>query len=246
MSNNSSVILIPARLNSSRFPEKILTPINGKPLIINVLERAQKIDSCEVYVACCSEKVKKIIEDHGGRAIVTDPELPSGTDRIFAALSHIETKPEFVVNLQGDNPVFDEDIIPNILSVIKNDSSIDMTTPVVFKDNMEDASNPNIVKVAFNNMENNKPGRALYFSRNHIPNGANYFYQHLGIYAYRYDALKKFVSLKASYLEQTERLEQLRALQNNMNVWAVPVDGMAISVDVEDDLIAVNEYLSRK
>ncbi|MDR1476385.1 MAG: 3-deoxy-manno-octulosonate cytidylyltransferase [Holosporales bacterium] len=242
--NNSAVILIPARLNSSRFPQKILTPIDGKAMILHVLHRAQSLEFCECYVACCCETVKKIIEDGGGKAIVTDPDLPSGTDRIYAAMEALPIKPDFVINLQGDTPVFDNSIIPSIYQVLKNDESIDMTTPVVrVNSDGKGAQNQNAVKVVFNGMEEGSPGKAIYFSRNHIPAGADsFFYSHIGIYAYRREALKKFVKLEPSYLEKTEHLEQLRAIQNGMNVWAVPVKGMALAVDVVDDLVAIDRY----
>ncbi|MDR2598246.1 MAG: 3-deoxy-manno-octulosonate cytidylyltransferase [Holosporales bacterium] len=242
--NDSAVILIPARLNSSRFPQKILAPIDGKSMILHVLHRAQGLNFCEVYVACCCESVKKIIEDGGGKAILTDPDLPSGTDRIYAAMLELPTKPEFVINLQGDTPVFSESIIPAIFEVLQNDASIEITTPVTMCDNnKENAENPNIVKVVFNGMEEGKPGKAIYFSRNCIPSGITQsFYSHIGIYAYRRRALEKFVSIKPSYLETTERLEQLRAIQNGMNIWAVPVQGEAIAVDIITDLEAVERY----
>ena len=243
MFENTSVIFIPARLNSSRFPKKILAPINGKPLIIHVLEMAKKSLNCECYVACCCEEVKTIVENFGGKAIVTDPNLQSGTDRIFAASASLEKKPDFIINLQGDHPVFDASILPTILRVLQSNNSIDITTPVILERSMEKATNTNLVKVVFNNMEKNEPGRALYFSRNLIPSGTDYFYSHIGIYAYRYKAIEKFVSLESSYLEKTEHLEQLRALQNDMNIWAVPVKGTALSVDVAVDLQAVHDYL---
>ena len=244
MKNNSATIFIPARLNSSRFPRKILEPINGKPLIIHVLERAKCAELCECYVACCCEEVKQIVESYGGKAIVTDPVLPSGTDRVFAALETFAKKPEYVINLQGDNPIFEPSILQDILDVLISHSEIDMTTPVVLHKNLDGFSNENTVKVIFNDMDKNIPGRALYFSRSPIPNGATNFYAHVGIYAYRYDALKRFVKLPQTFLERSERLEQLRAIQNSMNVWAVPVKKGAISVDVRDDLKAVYEALA--
>lgn len=243
MKNNSAAIFIPARLNSSRFPKKILTPINGKPLIIHVLEQAQKLNLCECYIACCCDEVKSLVEDHGGKAIITDPNLPSGSDRIFAAAETLIEKPEYIINLQGDNPVFDGNILIDILNVLQNNENVDITTPVSLHKNISEANNENLVKVIFNNMENNKPGKAIYFSRNMIPNGLDYFYSHIGIYAYRYQALKKFINLPQSFLEKTERLEQLRGIQNEMTIWAVPVEGKAISVDVKEDLEEVLKYI---
>ncbi|MDR1234421.1 MAG: 3-deoxy-manno-octulosonate cytidylyltransferase [Holosporales bacterium] len=238
--DNSVVILIPARLNSSRFPRKILYPVNGKPMILHILEAAKNLGICECYVACCCEETKQLIESNGGKAILTDPELPSGTDRVFAAISSLPQRPSFVINLQGDTIVFGPSIIPAIIKVLKENEDVDMTTPVVLCDNESDeANNHNIVKVVFNGMDTGTPGKALYFSRNLIPHGSNTFYSHIGIYAYRLPAIERFVSLKPSYLEVTERLEQLRAMQNGMNIWAVPVKENAISIDVMDDLKAV-------
>ncbi len=232
-------IFIPARLNSSRFPQKILAPINGIPMIIHVLNNARALGLGECYVACCSEGVKKIVEEHGGQAIVTDPNLPSGTDRVFAAVRTLSEKPDIIVNLQGDMPIFSHSLVKNIINVMVNNKNIDMATPVVMISDKNDINNKNKVKVVFENMEKNAPGRALYFSREAIPSGAMSFYSHIGVYAYKYNSLEKFVSLKPSYLEQTERLEQLRCLENNMNVWAVPVSGVAYSVDVPSDLDSV-------
>ena len=243
--NNSATIFIPARLNSSRFPRKILEPINGKPLIVHVLERAKRAELCECYVACCCEEVKQVVESYGGKAIVTDPALPSGTDRVFAALETLTEKPKYVINLQGDNPVFEPSILTDILEVLVSNSTIDMTTPVVLHKDLDDIKDKNVVKVVFNDMDKNIPGKALYFSRSPIPSGAAFFYSHVGIYAYRYDALKKFVEFPQTFLEKSESLEQLRAIQNDMNVWAVPVKNGAISVDVREDLQAVLKALSQ-
>ena len=243
MKDNSSVIIIPARLNSSRFPRKILEPIDGKPLIIHVLDRAQRTNIGECYVACCCNEVKQIVENYGGKAIVTDPNLPSGTDRIFAALETLAEKPQYIINLQGDTPVFDESILADILNVLKNNSEIDITTPVVLQTSPNEFANENTVKVVFSNMEQHVPGKAIYFSRSAIPNGAEWFYSHIGMYAYRYAALMKFVELSQSFLEKAERLEQLRAIQNDMNVWTVPVKGNAISVDVREDLQKVYDAI---
>lgn len=234
--DSSSVVIIPARLNSSRFPQKILEPINGKPLIIHILERAKQANLCDCYVACCCEEVRRVVENYGGKAIVTDPDLPSGTDRVFEAVGALDVRPEYIINLQGDTPVFDVIILKDILDVLKSNPEIDMTTPVTLQEKLDDFTNENTVKVVFDGMDKHIPGRAIYFSRSAIPNGLHWFYSHIGIYAYRYDVLKKFIGLSQSFLEKTERLEQLRAIQNNMNVWAVPVKGTAISVDVREDL----------
>lgn len=233
-------IFIPARLNSSRFPRKVLTPIDGIPMIVHVLKRAQRLNLGECYVACCSEEIKEIVEQHGGKAILTDPDLPSGTDRVFAALQTISEKPDIVVNLQGDMPVFSPNIITEIVDVLQKNENIDMTTPVALIREEKDINNENKVKVVFENMDQHMPGKAIYFSRAAIPNGAKKYYYHIGVYAFQRKALEKFVNLKTSYLERIERLEQLRCLENNMNIWAVPVEGITISVDVANDLRSIH------
>lgn len=241
--SQKAALFIPARLNSSRFPRKVLASILGKPMIIRVLEKARNLKELDCYVACCCEEIKKVVEDYGGKAILTDPDLPSGTDRVFAAAASLVEKPDFIINLQGDSPVFAESMISSILNVLEENETIDITTPVVLKKSLENAENENTVKVVFNNMEDEKPGRAIYFSRNLIPSGSDFFYSHIGIYAYRYAAIERFVALSSTYLEKTEKLEQLRAVQNDMNVWAVPVKGVSLSVDTKEDLMAVEEYL---
>lgn len=243
---SKNVVIIPARLNSSRFPQKILEPINGKPLIIHTLENAVKADVGECYIACCCESVKNIVESYNGNAIVTDPDLPSGTDRVFAALNSLNFEPDIIFNLQGDTPVFEPKILLSLLETMLSTPDIEMATPVVKIKNSIDIENPNVVKVAFNNMENDKPGQAIYFSRSPIPYNAHTFYAHLGIYAYRYKSLKKFISFNKSYLEQSEKLEQLRCLQNNMNIAAVPVEGYALCVDVKEDLQKIYDFFTNQ
>jgi 3-deoxy-manno-octulosonate cytidylyltransferase (CMP-KDO synthetase) len=214
-------------------------------MIIRVLERAQKLNLCKCYVACCCEEIKRVVEDYGGEAIITDPELQSGTDRVFAAVETLDRKPEYVINLQGDTPVFDPLMLSKSLEELKGNIEIDIATPATYCESLSDAANENVVKAVFNNMENKMPGKALYFSRSRIPHGATFFYSHVGIYAYRYDSLKKFMSLPRTFCERVERLEQLRALQNGMTIHVVPTEGVALSVDVTDDLKAVLKHYVR-
>ncbi|MDR1609778.1 MAG: 3-deoxy-manno-octulosonate cytidylyltransferase [Holosporales bacterium] len=242
--DNSAAIFIPARLDSSRFPRKVLYPIDGKPMIIRVLEQAQKLNLCRCYVACCCNEIREIVENYGGEAIITDPELRSGTDRVFAALETLQQKPEYVINLQGDTPVFAPQMLSEILDVLKANESIDITTPATYCDDSTKASDENVVKVVFENMDKHTPGMATYFSRSPIPHGSPFMYTHIGIYAYRYDSLKKFVSLPQTFYEKTERLEQLRGLQNGLNIWIVPTTGAALSVDTESDVEAVLQALN--
>lgn len=236
MNQKTIAIFIPARLASTRFPNKILENINGKPMIIHVLERAKALNIGECYVACCCEQVKNIVESYGGKAITTDPSLQSGTDRIYAAIQMMNKIPDIVVNIQGDMPVFSENIVHELLEVMKRDESIEIATPASIITNKDEVDDKNKVKVVFQNMEKHQPGKALYFSREAIPSGGETLYGHIGIYAYTYKALAKFVNLERSYLEKIESLEQLRALENNINIFVVPVIGKTISVDVVDDI----------
>jgi 3-deoxy-manno-octulosonate cytidylyltransferase (CMP-KDO synthetase) len=194
---------------------------------------------CRCYVACCCNEIKKVIEDYGGEAIVTDPALQSGTDRVFAALETLEQKPEYIINLQGDTPVFTPRMLSETLDVLKGNEAIDITTPATYCDDHSKVHSVNTVKVVFENMDKHTPGKATYFSRSPIPHGSHFTYSHIGIYAYRYDSLKKFVSLPQTFCERAEKLEQLRGLQNGINIWVVPVTGTALSVDTEDDVEAV-------
>ncbi len=234
--NKKIAIFIPARLNSSRFPRKVITPINGIPMIVHIFKKAQSLDLGECYVACCSEEIKKIVEEHGGKAILTDPNIPSGTDRVSIALQTLLEKPDIIVNLQGDMPVFSENIIPEIVDVLQKNEDIDVTTPVALIKDKKDINDENKIKVVFENMEQQFPGKAIYFSRVAIPSGAKIYYYHIGIYAFKRNAIEKFVNLKTSYLEKIERLEQLRCLENNMRIWAVPVDETTVSIDIANDL----------
>jgi 3-deoxy-manno-octulosonate cytidylyltransferase (CMP-KDO synthetase) len=239
-----SVVIIPARLNSSRFQRKMLAEIDGKPLIVHTLENAKKAKIGGCYVACCSEEIKGAVEMNGGTAILTAPDLPSGTDRVFAAIQklNLTSAPEIIVNLQGDTTHFDPNILRRLIATMQQNKKFDIATPAIRICEKEDANNPNVVKVAFNNMENLQSGRAIYFSRAAIPGGSPILFRHVGIYAYRSRALKKFASTKVSYLEESEKLEQLRGLQMNMHIEVIPIDSFAYSVDVATDLGKIKEH----
>jgi 3-deoxy-manno-octulosonate cytidylyltransferase (CMP-KDO synthetase) len=242
MGNNDTIIVIPARLASTRFPKKILALIDGKPMILHVLERVKALNIGKCYIACCEKEVKTLIEEQGEEAILTDPDLPSGTDRVYAAMQQLGQIPEIVVGVQGDMPYFSGNIIKDTLKVIKEDKEIEIATPVI-RQKVEILNNPNKVKAVFENMERNSHGKAIYFSRSTIPNGADVYYYHVGIYIYRREALSRIVRMKQSYLEKTERLEQLRWLENNIRIEAVPVVGEVASVDVEEDIEAALEIM---
>ena len=240
--------IIPARLASTRLPNKPLADILGKPMIVRVYEQAKKANLGKIVIACDSEEIFNVIKNIGGEAIITDPNLPSGTDRSFAALQKINNNQEFetIINLQGDLPTIDPQIIIAASeAILKNNTEI-ATLASIIKDTTE-INNPNIVKIAITfpptqNLEQ-KLGQAIYFSRSAIPYGAKEYYHHIGIYAYKRTALEKFISLQPSKLEKEEKLEQLRALENQMKITVKIVDSHPISVDTKDDLEQIKSML---
>ncbi len=259
MPENMSRVLtiIPARLASTRLPNKPLADIMGVPMIARVYEQAKKANLGEVIVACDSKEIVDAIENIGGRAILTDPNLPSGTDRIFAAFRQIDNYQEFdvIVNLQGDLP----DINPKTIIAAANaalQSDADIATVASKITDVDEVNNPNVVKIAIAFLENPQLGQALYFSRAAIPyaieSGAksslnqNSYYHHIGIYAYKRKALEKFVNLKPSNLEKRESLEQLRALENGMKIVVQIVDSHPLSVDSSEDLERVKMLIKNQ
>ncbi|MBW8310350.1 MAG: 3-deoxy-manno-octulosonate cytidylyltransferase [Candidatus Paracaedibacteraceae bacterium] len=235
-----SIIVIPARLASTRLPNKPLADIQGKPMIVRVMEQAQKANLGPVIVACCGPEIAAVIRQAGGIAIETDPDLPSGSDRIVAALRDYDPQEiyETVINLQGDLPTIDPQLIRASLAPLA-DPNIDIATLCCEIQDAAEVQNPNVVKIATSPWVNQGGvaiSRGVYFSRLAIPANAQTYYHHIGIYTYRRTALERFVSLPPSYLETTEKLEQLRALEAGMHIGVVLVDGMPQSVDTPEDL----------
>ena len=235
------VVIIPVRLASQRLPRKAIVDIAGKPMINWVVEAALKADIGPVIVAGCSDEIGDCVEQIDSVSFFkTDPDLKSGTDRVYAALEQFDSnsKHDVVVNLQGDLPNVNPQVLRDIVSPFHIDN-IDIATPVCFIENEAEIDSPNVVKVAMDvDLESGQSGRALYFSRNRIPANAQQYYHHIGIYAFKRKALEAFVRLPSSPLEKLEKLEQLRALEAGMNVRGVVVDDKPISVDVPQDLEA--------
>lgn len=233
------IIVIPSRLASSRLPNKPLADIGGEPMIIRVLNQARLAKCDQVIVACCDERLKSIIEKAGGKAVLTDPMLPSGTDRVYAASQAIKTlSPEdIIINLQGDLPFISPAYISFAATLLEQNTPFDITTLAAPIQDAADIQNPSVVKVAFSPLDQQKSyGFGHYFSRAPIPHGATTFYHHIGIYAFRKAALEKFVAASPSALENTERLEQLRALDLGLKIGVGIVDEAPLSVDTPDDL----------
>ena len=240
------VALIPARWASSRFPGKPLALIRGRPMIEHVYRRALAIPEIdEVHIATDSLEIQKVAVSFGGRVVLTRTEHPSGSDRLAEASDILGLADEdIVLNIQGDQPVFDPDQPALLASALMKDPDLEMATLAIAMTTARDIHNPDHVKVAFG--ENRF---ALYFSRAPIPwprDGEGEYYRHVGIYAYRAAFLRRFVSLPEGRLERIERLEQLRALENGARIKVITVSGLSPEVDVPADLSAAEEALQRE
>ena len=238
-------VFIPSRYGSSRFPGKPLALIRGLPMIQHVYERALNCPETDgVFVATDDERIRQRVLDFGGRVLMTRKDHPSGTDRIAEAARLIHAKDEdLIVNIQGDQPLFDPSIITALVAPFLQDKSIHMTTLKCRIRAESEIPNPNHVKVVTDRKE-----FALYFSRAAIPffrdgatTGAHF--KHLGIYAYRMDFLKTFVALPIGHLEAAEKLEQLRALENGFRIKVVETSLDSVEVDTPDDIRRVEALI---
>ena len=235
------IIIIPSRLGSTRLQKKALKIINGQPMICHVWSNALKADLGPVVVATDSEKISNVIDAKGGNAILTNANHQSGSDRIYEALSKFDPSFNYdlIINLQGDMPIFDPGVLQNLVSKIKSE---DITT-LVCKANFDEISDPNVVKAVISWDKNDDDyGTALYFSRTQVPYNALTYWHHIGIYAWRRDILEKFVKLKPSSLENTEKLEQLRALESGMQIHTIITSEHPIGVDTKSDLKKAENY----
>ena len=239
------VILIPSRMGSTRLPNKPLAEIHGKPMIVHVYERAKQSGIADVVVAADDERIADAVRAAGGRVVLTDPNHPSGSDRIFEALQNIggEDVYDVVINVQGDLPTIDPALIKHALNPLHN-PAVDIATLACVIDNDEDANNPSVVKPVVAWDADERQGRALYFTRCSAPHGEGKLYHHIGLYAYRASALKRFVSLPPSPLELREKLEQLRALEAGMHIEVVRVDTVPLGVDTHEQLEEARKQLA--
>jgi 3-deoxy-manno-octulosonate cytidylyltransferase (CMP-KDO synthetase) len=230
-----TLVIIPSRLESTRLAQKALAQICGKPMIEWVLNQTKLANVGEVIVATCGPEIADAVAKAGGKSIVTDPNLPSGTDRVWAAYVAMG-KPEVdvIINVQGDLPLLQAHHLQDILEPFA-DATVDVSTLATLITDETEVTNPNVVKISMDKPHNNM-GRAVYFSRLPVPANATNFYHHIGVYAYRPKALEAFVNYPPCYLEQTERLEQLRFLQHGMRIEVVIVESAPISVDTHADL----------
>lgn len=241
----SVVILIPARFASSRFPGKPLTLISGKSMIQRVFENC-KDSGFETAVVTDHDGIEKHVTEFGGKVIRIDDDVPSGSERIALAYERYlkEKNPDLIINVQGDEPLLKGDVLKELAEFHLN-SNYDITTLIrERKSTEEEFKNPNVVKAVWS--KNSK--ECLYFSRQSLPYdrdqiGEYPWYQHIGVYSYRPQALSSFVKLPMSTLENLEKLEQLRALENGMKIGAVLTTQKLIGVDVPEDVKKVEGAL---
>ncbi|HUI96843.1 MAG TPA: 3-deoxy-manno-octulosonate cytidylyltransferase [Xanthobacteraceae bacterium] len=245
MASDDVIILIPARLAATRLPGKPLADIAGRPMIAHVLERAAAAGLGEVVVATDSEAVCVAAEKAGGRAVMTAADHPSGSDRIFEALEHIDPERRIgtVINVQGDLPTLDPADLRAALGPLA-DPAVDIATLAAEIRDPAERTNPNVVKVVGSGVGPRRL-RALYFTRATAPYGEGPLYHHIGLYAYRRAALARFVALPPSPLEKRERLEQLRALEAGMRIDVALVDSVPLGVDTPEELDKARALLSR-
>lgn len=242
------VAVIPARWHSTRLKEKILADINGKPMIQHVWERvsrAHEVD--EVVVAVDREKVLKVVESFGGKAVFTSPEQPSGTDRLAEVAATVDA--DVYINIQGDEPLVHPLMVDELAQVFEYERDIQMATLIKRIHKKEEVTNPNVVKVVVD-----RKGFALYFSRSPIPHIrqsldagevdiSGRYYKHVGIYSYTKDFLFTYTNLPKSILEVDEKLEQLRALEHGYKIRTIETRYDTIGVDTQEDLEKVREVL---
>lgn len=260
-----NIIVIPARFGSSRLPGKPLVQIKGHSLLYRVwmlAKNAKNID--EVFIATDDQRIQKHAQDFGAQVLMTDSSYPTGTDRVYGAIEQLEQKPEIIINLQGDAVLTPPWIIQDLIDALVNDSSVKMATlatHLTWAQYDDLVKSKTISKSSGTTVTFDKNGDALYFSKNIIPHVRNRnnselisglmspIFKQIGMYGYRYDALKEFVSLPQSPLEKVESLEQLRMLENGIKIKVVVVDAKGRSmwsVDSPEDVIKVGAIIERE
>jgi len=237
-----TLAVIPARYASTRFPGKVLAQLGGKPIIQHVWERAVQSKADEVLIAVDEQKVFDAVCAFGGKAVMTSKNHPTGSDRIWEVAKKSDA--EAIINIQGDEPFVKPEVIDSLIDAITAPSAPDMATVVVPCPRAEFENNPNMVKVVLS-----ADSHALYFSRSMIPflrvgGKETETYRHWGIYAYRRTALERFVSLPEGKLEQCEKLEQLRALENGMRIKVIVTPYSSIGIDTPEELVKAEAFLA--
>ncbi len=245
MDGIKTAAVIPARYDSKRFPAKALAEINGKAMVVRVMEAVKKSDLIEeVIVATDDIRIKQLVEAAGGKAVMTSQDHNTGTDRIAEAAAVIDA--ELIVNVQGDEPLIKAETIAEALQPFKTDPDLKMST-LRRKLKVEDADNPDIVKVIVDKDDN-----ALYFSRAALPfyrdadSAEKNYYQHIGLYVYRKDFLLEYSAMESTPMEEAESLEQLRVLENGYKIKVIETEAKLIGVDREEDIALVEKELKKR
>lgn len=241
---SSTLIIIPARMEASRLPGKPLADIVGEPMIVHVWRRAMAAEVGRVVVATDAEEIRAAVRKAGGEAVMTRADHASGSDRVFEAVNKVDPDgdSELIVNLQGDLPTLEPRLVRDCLAPLTN-KAVHLATLAAEIKEAEERTNPNVVKVVGTPSGPNRL-RALYFTRATAPHGEGPLYHHIGMYAYRRNALERFVALKPSPLEKREKLEQLRALEDGMRIDVALVDTVPLGVDTPADLERARRLLA--
>ena len=240
-----TIAMIPARYGASRFPAKLLQDLAGKPVIVRTLEAVQRTGLfSEIYVVTDDDRIEEAVRAAGGAVLRSKKEHPSGSDRLAEASADLDV--EVIVNVQGDEPFTERETLQKLLDIFAADKAGEVAVASLMAPltDPEEIANPNNVKVVVNKM-----GDALYFSRAVIPyprdgEVAITYYKHLGIYAYRKEALQAFTQLAPSPLERTEKLEQLRYLENGYTIRLAITDKATIGIDTPEDLERAREVFN--
>src|SRR5216684_8547157 len=245
MTETRTLVLIPARMAATRLPGKPLLEIAGVPMIVHVLRRAEAAKIGRVAIATDTPEIAAVVTAHGGEAVMTRADHPSGSDRSYEALGHLDPRGEveIIVNLQGDFPTILPDNIRDVLAPLA-DPAVDIATLAAEIHTEEEALNPNVVKAVGSPLGGRRL-RALYFTRATAPWGDGPRYHHVGLYAYRRAALERFVALPPSTLEMQEKLEQLRAIEAGMRIDASIVATVPRGVDTPADLETTRQILAK-
>ena len=240
------IAMIPARYGATRFPAKLMQDLCGKPVIVHTYQRVADTNLFDqVYVVTDDDRIENAIREVGGKVIRSQKEHNSGSDRLAEASKDLEV--DIIVNVQGDEPFTDKENLQKVIDIFANDSQQNIAVASLMEriTHPDDIANPNNVKVVVN-----KFNEALYFSRSVIPflrdtNTKVPYYKHIGIYAYRKDALQQFTQLPPSLLEETEKLEQLRYLENGFKIRLAVTDIPTIGIDTPEDLEKARQRLSK-
>ena len=240
---DKTAIIIPSRLDAVRLPNKPLELIKNKEMILHVYEAAQKTNTGDVYVATPDQKIIDVVTKNGGKAILTEINHQTGTDRIYEVFkNHLKSEPDLIINLQGDMPNIDPKAITNLVSYMSEGKCDIGTLASTFSSESELADENNVKVATKNKLKINQFDQAIDFFRQDTKEYENYFH-HVGIYAFTNKALVRYVSMKRSKLELERKLEQLRALENSMSIHVGYINSSPLSVDTKNDLFEVKKIM---